>query len=343
MKILYKKNHLLILSLLVGLSVCLNACQSKANEPVETPSEEGAQEASVPTIESEEKNVAEVEAVNQEEVEIIMNAVNTDLTKKALLVVSFGTSYADTRALTIEASEAALAAAFPEYEQKRAFTSQTIIDILSERDGIEVDNVGQAIEKMYGEGYGEVLVQPLHVINGEEYDGLMSELAPYADKFAKFSVGRPLLTSHEDYIAVVEAVAEVMPELKENEALVLMGHGTHHDANAAYGALDYIFKDEGYQNVYVGTVEGFPTLETVMKSLEADGIEKVTLMPLMVVAGDHAQNDMAGDEDDSWKVILKAAGYEVDTMLVGLGELDGIHQLYIQHALMAASSEDTEE
>ena len=206
---------------------------------------------------------------------------------------------------------------------------------MRDRDGIEVDNVTEAIDKIYAEGYGEVLVQPLHVINGSEYDDLVAELAPYAHSFAKFAVGRPLLTSYEDYLAIVDAVSAAMPEIGENEAVVFMGHGSHHDANAAYTELDYVFKDEGYTNVYVGTVEGFPLIGTVMKALEADGIEKVILMPLMVVAGDHAQNDMAGDEDDSWKVILKGEGYEVDTLLVGLGEMEGIHQIYIDHVQAA--------
>lgn len=263
------------------------------------------------------------------------DAMNQDTDKKALLVVSFGTSYADTRAKTIDASEAALAAAFPDYDQKRAFTSQTIIDILADRDGIEVDNVTQAIEKIYADGYGEVVVQPLHVITGAEFHDLVRELAPYADKFAEFAIGNPLLSHYEDYVALAEAVVAAGPELGENEALVLMGHGTHHPANSTYAALDYIFKDEGYANVYVGTVESFPALDTVMKNLETDGIEKVTLMPLMVVAGDHAQNDMAGDEDDAWKIVLKAAGYEVDTLLVGLGEMEDVHEMYIEHAQAA--------
>ena len=258
--------------------------------------------------------------------------VNDDIDKKALLVISFGTSYKDTREKTIDVSEQALAASFPEYDLKRAFTSQIIIDILSDRDGIEVDNVSEAIEKLYQEGYGEVLVQPLHVINGAEYTDLMNELAPYQDKFAKLAIGSPLLTSSDDYKAMVAAVSAAMPEIGENEAIVLMGHGTHHHANSAYGALDYTFKAEGYSNVYVGTVEGYPELDDVMTWLEVNGIEKVSLMPLMVVAGDHAQNDMAGDEDDSWKVILKSAGYEVDTLLVGLGEMEGIHQMYVEHA-----------
>lgn len=258
---------------------------------------------------------------------------NTD--KKALLVISFGTSYKDTREKTIDVSEKALAAAFPEFDQKRAFTSQIIIDILSDRDGIEVDNVTEAIEKLYQEGYGEVLVQPLHVINGAEYSDLVAELTPYKGKFAKLVIGQPLLSSVDDYKTMVASVNAAMPELGENEAVVFMGHGTHHHANSAYGALDYTFKTEGYLNVYIGTVEGYPALEDVIHWLEVDGIEKVTLMPLMVVAGDHAQNDMAGDEDDSWKVILKGAGYEVDTLLVGLGEMEGIHEMYIDHARAA--------
>lgn len=267
------------------------------------------------------------------------SAVNEDTDKKALLVVSFGTSYADTREKTIVTSEKALAAAFPEYDMKRAFTSQIIIDKLSERDGIEVDNVAKAIEKIHQDGYGEVLVQPLHVINGAEFHELITELSPYSEKFAKFAIGQPLLSSAEDYVKMVEVISQEMHMLAEHEAIVLMGHGTHHPANSAYAALDYVFKAEGYKNAYVGTVEGYPMLDTVMEMLEADGIEKVTLAPLMVVAGDHAQNDMAGDEADSWKIMLKGKGYEVDTMLVGLGEMEGIHQMYIEHAQAAAEGE----
>ena len=265
------------------------------------------------------------------------------VSKKALLVVSFGTSYADTRAKTIEATEKALAAAFPDYDLKRAFTSQTIIDILKKRDGIEIDNAGQAIEKIYKDGYSEVLVQPLHVMNGEEYHSLLVELNPYMDKFAKFSMGSPLLSSHEDYVAAIEALDEEMPARGEKEAVVFMGHGTHHPADAAYAAMNYVLQDEGYTDVFVGTVEGYPTLDTIIKSLEAAEIEKVTLMPFMIVAGDHAQNDMAGDEEGSWKVILKSKGYEVETVLKGLGEMKGIQKIYIEHAKAALEPAGEEE
>jgi sirohydrochlorin cobaltochelatase len=267
----------------------------------------------------------------------------TAVSKKALLVVSFGTSYADTRAKTIEASEKALAAALPDYDLKRAFTSQTIIDILKERDNIEVDNVAQAIEKIYKDGYTEVLVQPLHVINGEEYHSLIAELIPYQEKFASFNIGSPLLSSHEDYVAAIEALEAEMPARGEKEAVVFMGHGTHHPADAAYAAMNYVLQDEGYTDVFVGTVEGYPTLDTIIKSLEAAKIEKVTLMPFMIVAGDHAQNDMAGDEDGSWKVILKSKGYEVETVLKGLGEMEGIQKIYIEHAKAALEPAGEEE
>jgi sirohydrochlorin cobaltochelatase len=321
------KSKIWTLAFMIIVALVLGACQTNSAPevaPVSCPT--AAVPASSATDETQTTTSSEA-------------AVNQDTNKKALLVVSFGTSYADTREKTIGASEKALAAAFPDYDLKRAFTAQTIIDILKSRDGIETDNVAGAIEKLYKEGYGEVLVQPLHVINGEEYDGLLSDLAPYSKKFAKLIIGKPLLNGFEDYKAMVAAVSPSMPELGEHDAVVFMGHGTPHFANSAYGLMDYTFKANGYPHVYVGTVEGYPDLESVMHFLKADGIEKVTLMPLMIVAGDHAQNDMAGDEDSSWKVILKSAGYEVDTRLVGLGEMDGIHQMYIQHAQEALKGE----
>lgn len=259
--------------------------------------------------------------------------------KKAIIVVSFGTSYADTRKVTIEACEEEITNAFPEYEVRRAFTSQVIIDKLKARDGILVDNPTEALAKLKNEGFSEVYMQPLHIINGAEYDDIVSEADEFKEDFDKLVLGRPLLTSVDDYKKVVQALAEVMPERSEKEAVVFMGHGTHHDANAAYACLDYIFEDEGQNNVFVGVVEGFPVIETVMKRLEKKGIEKVTLMPLMLVAGDHAQNDMAGDEEDSWKIILKGKGYEVETILRGLGEFPKIQDIYREHLKSAMSEE----
>ena len=251
--------------------------------------------------------------------------------KPVILVVSFGTSYTDNLDLSIGAVEADIAAAFPEYEVRRAFTAQTVIDILGEGN-MEIDNVTEAMERLVADGVKNVVIQPTHVMNGAEYDDVMAEIAPYADQFEVMAVGKALLTSHEDYEAVIEAL------LADNEnagsadtALVYMGHGTHHFANATYSQLEAMMHAEGYENAFVGTVEGFPTLEVVQSQVTAYGAKKIVLMPLMVVAGDHASNDMAGDEEDSWKVILTDAGFEVECVLEGLGQNAGIRAIYIDH------------
>lgn len=267
----------------------------------------------------------------QSQAEEPTEANSKEIAGKAILVVSFGTSYADTREKTIDATEQKIQEAFPEYDLKRAFTSQIIIDKIKDRDGIEINNPTQALTNLKDEGYTDVYIQPLHVINGAEYDELIEAVTAFTEEFEVLKIGKPLLTSHEDYAAVANAYINYMPERAENEAVVFMGHGTHHDANAAYACLDYVFEDEGINNVFVGTVEGFPELDTVIKKLESNQIEKVTLMPLMVVAGDHAQNDMAGDEEDSWKIILKSQGYDVDCILKGLGEMPEIQEIYIEH------------
>ena len=256
--------------------------------------------------------------------------------KPVILAVSFGTSYNDNRDLSIGAVEAELQAAFPEYEVRRAFTAQTVIDILGERDTLDVDNVTEAMDRLVADGVKKVVIQPTHVMNGAEYDDVMAEIAPYADKFDAFAVGAPLLTSHEDYEAVIEALLADNEHAGSDEvALVYMGHGTHHFANATYSQLEMMMHAEGYENAFVGTVEGFPTLEVVQAQVAAYGAKKIVLMPLMVVAGDHANNDMAGDEEDSWKVILTEAGYEVECVLEGLGQNAGVRAVYVDHVKAA--------
>ena len=265
------------------------------------------------------------------------DAAREDVGKQTILVVSFGTSYPETRALTIEAIEQAIAAAFPDYDLRRAFTSQIIINKLAERDGIEIDNVEQAMQRLVEDGVSKLIIQPTHVMHGYEYEELLAAVAPYADKIENLMIGEPMLAGTQDYDRVVEAViAEYAPA--EDTALVLMGHGTHHPANAYYAALDYRFKVSGYSNVFVGTVEGYPEVDTVLALVNAAGYQKVALAPLMIVAGDHATNDMAGDEEGSWKVIFKADGKEVDTILRGLGEIEGIHALYVEHVQAAIDS-----
>lgn len=260
--------------------------------------------------------------------------------KPVILVVSFGTSFNENRSLTIDTLEADIQAAFPDYEVRRAFTAQTIIDILGDRDALEIDNVTEAMDRLVADGVKKVVVQPTHVMNGAEYDDMLAEIAPYAGQFEIMAVGDPLLTHMEDYEAVIDAL------LAENEnagsadtALVYMGHGTHHFANASYSQVEAMMHAAGYENAFVGTVEGFPTLETVMSQVAAYGATKVVLYPFMVVAGDHATNDMAGDEEDSWKSAFTAAGYEVECVLEGLAQNAAIRAIYVEH-IQAAIEEN---
>lgn len=266
--------------------------------------------------------------------------VNSNTDKKALLIVSFGTSFIENRQVSIDATEKAIEEAFPEYDSYTAFTSQIIIDIYKNRDNIEYLNVEEAIEEIYKDKYGEVLVVPTLVINGDEYDQMMDELSDFEDKFETFTVSNPLLTQVSDYERVADALIEELPELDDETAVVLMGHGTHHHANSAYPALDYVFKHMGQDNIYVGTVEGSPEFDEVVKDIDNKGYKKVLLLPLMIVAGDHAHNDMAGDEEDSWKIMFKSLGYDVDYILKGMGELPAIQKLFIEHAQEALLEED---
>lgn len=265
---------------------------------------------------------------------------NTNTSKKALLIVSFGSSFIENRKASIDATEEALAEAFPEYEKFTAFTSEIIIDVYKNRDGIHYDNVAMAMDKVKKGGYGEVLVVPTHVINGAEYDEMMAAIEPYEATISTIIVSNPLLTHVSDYDRVAEAIASELPESDEKTAVVLMGHGTHHHANSAYATLDYIFKHKVDEDIYVGTVEGMPEFDDVASDLEGKGYEKVLLMPLMIVAGDHAHNDMAGDEEDSWKVMFKSLGYDVDYIMQGMGELPAIQRMFIEHANEAIAEQD---
>lgn len=251
--------------------------------------------------------------------------------KKGLLAVSFGTSVNATREKTIDAIEKDFKDAFSDYMLYRAWTSKKIIQKLKTRDNIRIDTVAEAMERMIEDGITEVVVQPTHVINGIENDQMMAEALAYQDHFTSIRFGAPLLTSEEDSCAVIEAVMAEFKELPRDEALVFMGHGTTHYANSIYAALDYKFKDMGYSNVFLGTVEAYPSMETLMKLVHTYGAKRVTLAPFMVVAGDHALNDMSGDDPDSWRSRFESAGFKVDCVLKGLGEYKGIRNLYIKH------------
>ncbi|HHY03772.1 MAG TPA: sirohydrochlorin cobaltochelatase [Thermoanaerobacterales bacterium] len=274
---------------------------------------------------SEQTGGDKVNEENKESKEVVQEKGD----KKGILVVSFGTSYADTRKVTIEACEEKIAASFPDYEVRKAFTSDIIIKKLKERDNIEIDNPEQALNKMKEDGFTEVIVQPLHIIPGIEYEEVLAAVDNFKDSFKEITVGRPILYGIEDYKVAVEALKQQLPELNKDQAVILMGHGTNHPANACYSCLQSVLDDEGL-SVFVGTVEGYPEIDDVIAKLKQNNIKEVTLMPYMVVAGDHASNDMAGDEEDSWKNILKKEGFVVNIYLHGLGENAGYQDIYVQ-------------
>lgn len=251
--------------------------------------------------------------------------------KKAILAVSFGTSHHDTRKVTIDAIEGEMQAAFPDYPLYRAWTSKMIIRKLKERDQIHINTVKEAMEQMRMDGITDVLIQPTHVINGIENDLMKEDALSYREYFHSISLGDPLLTSEQDSLRVIEAITQEFSDLQKDEVLVLMGHGTTHFSNSVYAALDYTFKDRGFPNIFLGTVEAYPSMETLLKMVNAYGPSKVILAPFMIVAGDHAKNDMAGDDPDSWYSQFKAAGYEVRPVIKGLGEYPGIRKLFVEH------------
>jgi len=257
--------------------------------------------------------------------------------KQAILVVSFGTTHQDTREKTIGAIERVLADRYPNRTFRRAFTSGMIMRILKERDHLVIDNVSEAMVHLLEDGFTDVLIQPTHIINGDEYDKMMAQIAPYKEKFNVLHIGAPLLTSSDDYTKTCQAIMSNVPGLKKSEALILMGHGTGHYVDAAYAALDYRFKSLGYANVFVGTVEGYPDLETVLKQMKPLAPKKVILMPFMIVAGDHALNDMASEEEDSWRSVCESEGYEVECIVKGIGEFEEIQELYAEHARLCVN------
>ncbi len=257
-------------------------------------------------------------------------------TKPVILVVSFGTSYNDSRDLTIGAIETAIQNANPDKEVRRSFTSQIIIDKLKERDGLEIDNVKEAFARLESDGVKELIVQPTHVMNGFEYDDLIAEIDKNRSKFDSVKIGSPLLTTDDDYSRVITAITDATAEYDDgNTAIVFMGHGTEHESNATYAKLQTKLTDAGKKNYCIGTVEAEPSIEDVIKFAKDGGYKRVVLEPLMVVAGDHANNDMAGDEENSWKTILEKEGFEVVPVLRGLGQIDAIRSIYADHAANA--------
>ena len=284
-----------------------------------------------------------------------------DIGENELLVVSFGTSFNASRAADIKGIEDALQAAYPDWAVRRAFTAQIIINHVQARDGEKIDNMQQAMDRAVANGVKNLVVQPTHLMHGAEYDEMMEMIDSYRDKFESVAVAEPLLGEvgadataiNSDKEAVAKAITAAAVKdagfdsldaaAAEKTAFVFMGHGTSHTAKISYSQMQTTMQTLGYDNIFIGTVEGEPeetACENVIEAVKAAGYTKVVLRPLMVVAGDHANNDMAGADDDSWLSQFKASGAfeEVDTQIAGLGEISDIQQLYIAHTKAAIES-----
>ena len=278
-----------------------------------------------------------------------------EIGENELLVVSFGTSFNDSRVADIKGIEDALQAAYPDWSVRRAFTAQIIINHIQARDGEKIDNMTQALDRAVANGVKNLVVQPTHLMHGAEYDEMCEAIEAYKDQFESVSIAEPMLGEVGSDATVInadkEAVAKAITAAAVSEAgfesleaakdagtaFVFMGHGTAHVAKVTYSQMQTQMQNLGYENVFIGTVEGEPeetSAEAVIEAVKAAGYTNV-LRPLMVVAGDHANNDMAGSDDDSWKTVFEAAGFTVDCQIHGLGEIADVQALYVAHTKAA--------
>ena len=314
-----------ILALLLAIALVATLFAGCAGKPAATPSSDPAPDdgEDYTTGDASLDNPRNQDGIGEEE----------------LLVISFGTSFNDNRRLTIGAIEEAMEKAFPAYSVRRSFTSQIIIDHVKSRDGEVIDNVGEALNRAIANGVKNLVIQPTHLMNGLEYNDVVNEVAQYADAFDSIVIGQPLLTSEEDFRIVADALVESTASYDDGKtAICFMGHGTEAESNQVYAKMQKLLTESGHTNYFVGTVEAAPTLEDVLALVQAGAYERVVLQPMMIVAGDHANNDMAGDEEDSWKSVFEAAGYQVVCEIRGLGEIKAIQDLLVAHAQAAIDS-----
>ena len=342
-----KKIFALLLSaaLLVTL---LAACGGGNTTDTDTDTQEPAADASTTQVEEQEPDTGDAskdDPLNQDEIG-----------EKELLVVSFGTSFNDSRVADIKSIEDALQEANPDWSVRRAFTAQIIINHIQARDGEKIDNMEQALERAVANGVKQLVVQPTHLMHGAEYDEMCAAIDKVRDKFESVEIAEPMLGEvgndatiiNADKEAVAKAVVAAALEESGYEstaaakdagvAYVLMGHGTAHVAKVTYSQMATQMAKLGYENVFVGTVEGEPeetSCEAVIEAVKNAGYTTVVLRPLMVVAGDHANNDMAGADDDSWKTMFEAAGFTVNCQISGLGRIADVQALYVAHTKAA--------
>ena len=286
-----------------------------------------------------------------------------EIGENELLVVSFGTSFNDSRAEDVKGIEDALAEAYPDWSVRRAFTAQIIINHVEARDDEVIDNMQQALDRAVENGVKNLVVQPTHLMHGAEYDEMTEAINEYKDKFESVAIAEPMLGEVGDDATVInddkKAVAQAITDeackeagfdsmdaaAEAGTAFVFMGHGTSHTANITYDQMQTQMEDLGFKNAFIGTVEGEPedtACDKVIEKVKEAGYKNVVLRPLMVVAGDHANNDMAGDDEDSWKSQFEASGAfdKIDTQIAGLGEISAIQDLYVAHTKAAIDGND---
>ena len=352
------KNLKLILAAMTALCV-MTACGGNTDSTADTSAETASETVQAEDTQAEEAQASEEtsaeeaaaeETVEEEDAEdeenyntgdaSLDNVRNQDeIGENELLAVSFGTSFNDSRRLTIGAIENDLETAFPDYSVRRGFTANIVIDHVQKRDGILIDDLNAALQRAADNGVKNLVIQPTHLMNGLEYDEIVDTAANYSDAFDKVVFGAPLLTSDDDFDRVAKAITDWTSEYDDGEtAICFMGHGTEADSNSVYSKMQDTLTNMGFANYYVGTVEATPSLDDVLAKVKEGNYKRVVLEPLMVVAGDHANNDMAGDEDGSWKTTFENEGYEVVCLLRGLGENEAIRQIYVDHAQAAIDS-----